>query len=521
MKRCLKWIGGSLLGVLVLLGAGGVWITRPQAFPAAPSPRVAPVVSAPWWEAPPVVTEEELAVFRYVESVTSGLPPEQVRQVWNMGGDQRGVFSIRYQAAFAGYAAAALGMRRPAWPEASGAVLRACIERLLDRQSWSYISAYWRNEPTFPDPVAHENIMYSGHLLQLLALYEALTGDAVYRVRGFDFVWEDGRRFHYTTLTLAEAIAIQMRADPSGGVACEPGLIFFPCNNHAQIGLRLLEGLGVGNWRRERERWERFVLRGYHSTLGDGAVRLMYWRPGRRFVPVALSGGDGWALLWYAPWADDPSVVQGIWQETAARLPWERFRGRDNELAVKGCCRVKSPYPPVSELSFLFPAALACADRPTAQRLRGALESLGLTRDARGTYLSAPAWLRIAVTANYLTGLALEHGSDLRALVQRPLPRDYFEGPLLKRVVPATTPVFETRREGSALIVGLQSQGAVTLTLCHVPAIARVEGVGPGDWSYDGERLQVRVQGRTQLRIQPVSGVRTVATPDARRAGEG
>ena len=40
--------------------------------------------------------------------------------------------------------------------------------------------------------------MYTGHLLQLLALYETLTGDTRYWTDGWDFVWTDGRRVQYT-----------------------------------------------------------------------------------------------------------------------------------------------------------------------------------------------------------------------------------------------------------------------------------------------------------------------------------
>lgn len=39
-----------------------------------------------------------------------------------------------------------------------------------------------------------ENVMYTGHLLQVLASYESLTGDDHYRTHGFDLVWSDDQR---------------------------------------------------------------------------------------------------------------------------------------------------------------------------------------------------------------------------------------------------------------------------------------------------------------------------------------
>ena len=35
-----------------------------------------------------------------------------------------------------------------------------------------------------------------------------------------------------------------MRVNAAGGVPCEPGLVFFQCQNHAMCGMRLLEALG-------------------------------------------------------------------------------------------------------------------------------------------------------------------------------------------------------------------------------------------------------------------------------------
>jgi hypothetical protein len=36
-----------------------------------------------------------------------------------------------------------------------------------------------------------------------------------------------------------------MRINATGGVPCEPGLVFFQCQNHPQCGLRLLEVMGA------------------------------------------------------------------------------------------------------------------------------------------------------------------------------------------------------------------------------------------------------------------------------------
>ena len=60
------------------------------------------------------------------------------------------------------------------------------------------------NKPWAPDPCYRENVMYTGHLLQLLALYEWFTHDRRYWDAGFDFVWNPQQKVHYTAQRLIE-----------------------------------------------------------------------------------------------------------------------------------------------------------------------------------------------------------------------------------------------------------------------------------------------------------------------------
>ncbi len=97
------------------------------------------------------------------------------------------------------------------------------------RDAWAYSQSksYWGRKPWAPDPCFRENVMYTGHLLQLLALYETLTGDTRYWTDGWDFVWTDGRRVQYTVRRLIDVTVEQMRNGPNGGVCCEPGISSF------------------------------------------------------------------------------------------------------------------------------------------------------------------------------------------------------------------------------------------------------------------------------------------------------
>jgi hypothetical protein len=483
-----------------------VWLS----FIRHPLPRPASARTEPappaWWEKPSPVTDTEAGYVQYLSSVTWQLPRERWMEHWNVGGQQYGVFSIRYQAAFAGYAFAALGMRLPACPAIAGAGLRNAIDHLLERRAWAYVSGYWKDKPWFPDPVVEENIMYSGHLLQLAVLYEATTGDDRYRTQGFDFVWDEKTRFHYTTLTLADAIVRQMRRNACGGVACEPGLVFLPCNNHPQLALLLMENLGLGNWSAERRKWETWALDSYAAPLGQGQIRLAYSLPAHAFIPAGHPGLDGWSLLWYQPWASGAGRAASIWQQTARRVDWSvyahgptaAFQQTEQESA---CCRALSlPLPAVA--SFLYPAAVACGDATHADLLRAWLDRHNATNLNGMAFLNCSNEYRIGVTANTTIAELLRHGSNLRYLVHRPLPRDYFKGPLIVGLEPTDTRVYQAWRRGRDLIVEFDSLGPVRLRLANVSAVQSVsEATG---WQLDNQVLSLPGRGRRLVTITTV-----------------
>lgn len=453
--------------------------------------------------APLPLTEEELGYQSWLSHVTWALPAGEEAEYWGIGGRQYGLDSVRYHAAFAGYAAAAIGLRTPAYTGVTGKILKNAIERLIDPASWRYIGGYWKDAPGFPDPCAKENIMYTGHLLQLLVFYEAITGDASFREQGFDLVWSETAKFHYTTRTLAERVAGQMRESANGGVACEPGLVFFACNNHPQVALLLLERMGLGEWPEERRRWEDWSLASLHAPAG-GIFRLFYDLNRRWYFPVGLPGGDAWALLWYVPWAGGRDVPQELWRQARSRFDPAKVMAGDDGIArqwMKDCCVPDFP-PPAVAASFLAAAARACGDRATAEAFEHWLDRTCLVRTAEGNFLNAGRNWRIAATANRALAAALANGSDLRQFVQFPPERAYFQGPLLTGVEPATTQVrqaYRTRREFVAEIDGHGKD--VLLTFKNLPAGCEIKGIPPSNWHFENGMLRIANAGRQTFSI--------------------
>ena len=369
-------------------------------------------------------SDDERAALRWLDHVTGDLPQDEEREWWDFerGGGQFGLFAKRYNIAFCGYAAAALGMRGgEAERMQAGRILGNCIGRYLRRDVWAYSMSrnYWGRKPWAPDPCFRDNVMYTGHLLQLLALYETFTGDTRYWKEGFDFVWKDGRRVHYTVKRLIDVTVRQMRKGPNGGVMCEPGLMFFPCNNHPHVAMSLFSRLGHGDWSGDARRWERWALSHYFRPLfGGGALNLVYHVRSGIMYPRGCDGLDGWSLLWYEPWATDRAAATAIWRAAAGKIDWDGLSRDADRLKGGVSCCTPVDVPPVATAAFLAAAARACDDDATAGRLERISDRFLVRRDGM-LYLDVGRAWRIGSTANRIIALAEANGFRFRRMLKK------------------------------------------------------------------------------------------------------
>ena len=409
-----RWQKGVLAAVFAL-GAVSALISRSDGIPASSAAVVPPeVLRVP-------LTADEQAALRWLDHVTGKLSPEDEKEWWNIGGTQHGLFAKRYNIAFCGYAAAALGMRGDeAQRRMVGRILGNCVERCLKKDIWAYSMSrnYWGRKPWAPDPCYRENVMYTGHLLQLMALYETFTGDRRYWTNGFDFVWNEKKRVHYDLKKLIDVTVFQMRNGPNGGVTCEPGLMFFPCNNHPHVALALFARLGHGDWTKDARRWEKWALAHYAKPLlGGGALNLVYHVRSGIFYPMGNGGLDGWSLLWYESWATDRNAALALWREAARKIDWKELDAKPDASTEEFSCCNPVDIPPVVTASFMAAAARACDDAATAKRLEKVADRFLARRD--GFYfLDAGREWRIGATANRIISLAEANGTRFRALVK-------------------------------------------------------------------------------------------------------
>ena len=374
-------------------------------------------------EARPLSTDEQAAL-RWLDHVTGPLAAEEEREWWNIGGRQFGLFSTRYNIAFAGYAAAALGMRGNAEEKAAvGRILDNCLARYLRRETWAYSqsASYWGQKPWAPDPCYRENVMYTGHLLQLLALYEKFTGDTKYWTEGFDFAWDENTRVHYNVQKLIDVTVEQMHEASSGGVTCEPGLLFFPCNNHPHYAFKLFAALGHGDWTAEARRWEKWALSHYRNpALGGGVLNLVYHTKSGLFYPRGYAGLDAWSLLWYEPWAQKRDTALALWKQAREKLDWEMLSAPSDTFDGDGNCWNPQTVPATVLSAFLAAAARACDDDAVAERLERPLDEKYLRRQDGLYWLDLGREWRIGATANRIIALAEANGSRFREWAGRP-----------------------------------------------------------------------------------------------------
>ena len=500
-----------LIMLAVLAGAAGVGcfclLRMHDPFPVLPGPAKGGEDIANWWESPSPLTDAETAAQQWLADITFRLAQADEGAVWNVGGSQHGVFAIRYQVAFACYAASALGMRTPAYIGLTQSILTNGVARLADKRAWEYIQTYWSREPQFPDPCAKGNVMYSGHLIQVMALAEALSGDPTYNRDGVDLKWDWHHRARYTTRLLAETIAGQIRAG-EGGVTCEPGLVFFACNNHPHIAFRLLEGMGYGDWRGDSAKWEAWSLGRFRATAGGGAFRILHHEKSGLAFPRGQAGFDGWSLLWYAPWASRVENVPVLWSLARARIAWSDYGDDPKDYPVDligGSCCNPLQVPSAANASFLAAAARACGDAVTAERLERWLDRHFRRQEKGRFWLNTHREWRTGVTANRIIALALANGSDLRALVRHPLPRDYFKGVLLAAVEPSDTPVFQAYRDAQGvLVIELDGDGR-TVTLRFKNAAGKMAVELPdsvaAEWEENHDALKLAPCHRLTVRI--------------------
>ncbi len=390
------------------------------------------------------LSDRELAIQRWFSSLTymadrGAVPwPE-----WFDDGTQFGVTAYRYQLAFCGYACAAMAAKTPAYRELVEKQLLDLCERIIDVRTWPYVTAYWDYGDGPPDPCRYENVMYTAHVTQLMCLYELFSGDTRYSEAGWDFVWKDGRKTHYTLEQAIKRLHRQSVEDPTGGICCEPNLIFADCNAHSAASFVLHDVVHGTHYADANAKWFGWMTEHFRNEmpLTRSFLYVIYNRKEKQFIPMGDVGADCWALGYGYPWFPDTAFAKEGWQHIVKRAKWtEPASGQafaKNNPAI-GCCgggslKVANAFIPLAGVQ-----AGGAAD-PTVAKVLAWLEAeCGRELDTDGDghkesycYHTCNAH-RIPATGTIAAALATD-GDSMRRLYRSPR-RDIQAAPTLSHV---------------------------------------------------------------------------------------
>ncbi|NSL55890.1 linalool dehydratase/isomerase domain-containing protein [Uliginosibacterium aquaticum] len=195
--------------------------------------------------------------------------------------DQFQTAAVRYQLHFMGYALAmARSTRLPAFSGYLDEAQQNLIHKQADHRVWRYwaLENLWGNLRRDPDPIARENIMYTGFLATQMALYQASSGRREFaRPGSLPLRHPDSRLYQADLPALTAALQRGFGDSPFTLMACEPNWIYPLCNAIGVAGIRACDA------QRGERHWAGLAAR-FRASLETEFITL-----GGAFVPCRSS----------------------------------------------------------------------------------------------------------------------------------------------------------------------------------------------------------------------------------------
>ena len=196
---------------------------------------------------------DEMGMFRWYLSVSDD-PLDDFSKIKTYEEAQFYLSSYRYSIAFMTYFFALEQYHKlPAWREYIKPRMDRLIQKMIQKQAWRYWAERSKGvnfiEPLlntpYPeehDPVGKKNIMYSGHLGQMIGLYEMLYRDLKWDEPGsIVFKWSDTEQYTYDNNSLQKVMYDQMANNSYHSIECEPNAVFGECNQHPILSFMLYD----------------------------------------------------------------------------------------------------------------------------------------------------------------------------------------------------------------------------------------------------------------------------------------
>jgi hypothetical protein len=220
----------------------------------------------------PGIDGDEMGLFRWYLNVADD-PIDDFSKIESFDPEQGGLSSYRYTLAFMTYFMTIEQYHKlPACPEIIRPRMDRLIQKMIERPVWSYWAETSKGVPPlepllnkpYPeahDPVSDRNIMYSGHLGQMIASYEMLYRDMKWsRPGSIVFKFSDDEQFVYDNNSLQKVMHDQMKNNWHKSIACEPNAVFPECNQHPVMSFMLYDSVHGTNYGEARNAFMDFFL---------------------------------------------------------------------------------------------------------------------------------------------------------------------------------------------------------------------------------------------------------------------
>ena len=286
-------------------------------------------------ESYPALSAKEVGAMRWFVKLANQAPGD-----WSdMGGLEPGqewLEAYRYQLAFMTYFLALEQYHKtPAYRELITPTMDMLIQKMLRKDVWHYWAETSKGSkkfnpalkdygPGWVDPVREKNIMYSGHVMHMVGLYEMLSRDFKYDKPGaLTFVWDisgDIRgKYEYDHTSLVERAYNQITENTCHSIECEMNLVFPECNQHPMLAIMLHDALHGTDWapNARKNLLSTFREKGFIDPDTHRAMAFYMVEQGT-VVPAATADADGWTGSMMNSW-DSLSV--------SAHYPFQREAG--------------------------------------------------------------------------------------------------------------------------------------------------------------------------------------------------
>src|SRR5258708_25590628 len=278
----------------------------------------------------PALDAKQLGHIAFIIKIAN-LPGGDWSQMGQDESGQGGFDSYRYQLAMMSYTLDLANYNStPAYRELYQDTNERLIGKMLREDVWGFWELTSRGAKLFNpdlqelgagwiDPVKRQNIMYSGHLFQMVNTYQMLYNSSKYdATASLQFVYDPVGRgmgkqeFDYDNRSLADTLYKGFQENDWKGIECEPNAIFPECNQHPILGYALYDA-------RHNTDFFKIVSAHYKRQFDDlrfvdaktGSFMSFYLVQQRKVLYSGLPWSDGWAGSFMHAW--DETDVEHIY----------------------------------------------------------------------------------------------------------------------------------------------------------------------------------------------------------------